>query len=142
MANRDKDGEHELLLLEILDMSHWTSILNVATLKKDDGLAWLKQAHVVLGAFLKQDKLKLAEAECNTTNVKRALTAPNSHEKKKEDSVEGQAPRFDDTKPSITLHLLLGRLNFFVVILIVSSVMVVVHFFFFIINLESCPICQ
>ena len=52
LVDKDEDGEHTPLLLEVLDFSHWLAIMNASLEKKEDGLLKLSQAHAVLGSLL------------------------------------------------------------------------------------------
>ena len=52
LADKDEDGEHAPLLLEVLDLSHWLAIMNASLEKKEDGLSKHSQAHTALALCL------------------------------------------------------------------------------------------
>lgn len=78
--DRDDDGEPAPMLLSTLDLSHWTTIMLVATEDKEKGLARLKQAHEVLNVLLDLDEKELEEASRNTRAVEILLKTNNPHE--------------------------------------------------------------
>ena len=52
LADKDEDGEHAPLLLEVLNLSQWLVIMNASLEKKENGLSKLSQAHTALGSLL------------------------------------------------------------------------------------------
>ena len=79
MIDKDEDGDHAPLLLDTLDLSHWTSLLYVSTFESvvEKAMTCLWEAHEVLPNFLEKDKIDLAKALANTQVVETALWATN-----------------------------------------------------------------
>jgi hypothetical protein len=105
---------HALLLLQTLDLSHWSALMNTATADPKLGIARLRQAHEVLHVLLDKDEQDLAEAERNTRAVEAYLRVANPHEAWTRDTVP--APAVDLNSGSsgtstVTLHPLLSRIN-------------------------------
>ena len=111
LADKDDDGEHAFLLLEVLDLSHWMSIMYASLEKKEEGLAKLTQAHAVLATLLERDELELEEAERNSKLVEVALIAANPQDKFLTETVTVPITNLDETANSCNLHPLLSKLN-------------------------------
>lgn len=79
LEETDDEGMHSPLLLLTLDLSQWTSIMVVATVDKDQGLARLREAHDALYQLLKLDDYELDEALRITRSVEVALKVANPH---------------------------------------------------------------
>ena len=113
LANTDDKGAHALLLLSVLDLSHWTALMNVVTADKVASLTRLKQAQQSLASILDQDEADLDEANRNTCAVEAYLRAANPHE---DWTKEIPAPTVNLNDPTnsdctVKLHPLLSRLN-------------------------------
>ena len=110
MNNKDKDGEHAPLLLEVLDLGHWTSIM-LAAVDDEDGLLQLQQAHAVLESLLERDELELEESERNLKIVQAALAKANPQEKVEESASDMLVTNLEDSGPSVELHPWISKLN-------------------------------
>jgi hypothetical protein len=65
-ADQDEDGVHVPLLPSTLDLSHWSTLMNVAIANPKLGLTRFRQAHDVLHVLLNKVEQELAEAEHST----------------------------------------------------------------------------
>lgn len=104
----DDEGEHAPLLLNTLDLSHWTSIMIAATVDKAKGLARLQEAHARLSDILEQDEAEFVEAGRNTVAVDKAIRAANPHE---DWGSRLPATELASSDKAASLHPLLARMN-------------------------------
>jgi hypothetical protein len=108
ILDKDVDGEHAPLLLSTLDLSHWTSVMYVATVDNgvEKALARLQEAHGVLANLLEKDEIELEEATNHARVVETALRAANPHEDWSDRTTPSKG---DDSFPAI--HPMLSKLN-------------------------------
>ena len=113
LADIDDEGAHAPLMLSVLDLSHWTALMNVVTADKAAGMIRLQKAQQSLAVILDQDEVDLEDANRNTRAVEAYLRTANPHE---EWTKEIPAPtvNLNDAASgdcTVKLHPLLSRLN-------------------------------
>lgn len=108
LLDLDDEGEHAPLLLNTLDLSHWTSIMIAATADKAKGIARLQEAHERLSDILEQDEAEFLECGRNTVVVDKALRAANPHE---DWGSRLPATELAASDKTANLHPLLARMN-------------------------------
>jgi cation transport regulator ChaC len=113
-ADQDEEGVHAPLLLSTLDLSHWTALMNAATVDPKLGMSRLRQAHEVLHVLLDRDEQDLAEAERNTRAVEAYLRVTNPHESWTKDEIPIPTVNLNSGSSgtsTVNVHSLLSRLN-------------------------------
>ena len=108
LLDRDDDGEHTLLLLSTLDLSHWTSIMVASTFDNgvEKALTHLREAHMVLVVLLEKVEQELEEILSNARVVETALRAANTH-----DDWLDQPQQTRAVETLEILYPMVGRLN-------------------------------
>ena len=86
LANTGDEGAHAPLLLSMLDLSHWTTLMNAVTTNKATRMIRLKKVQQSLASILDQDEVDMDEANQNTSAVEAYLRAANPHEEWTKDS--------------------------------------------------------